>query len=468
MRFLCNGARWLFLGGLVYAPWAYGSTAAREIRVLNIVLAAALCAQGASYLLSVIGWTRRGRRRRSNNREPITNNSTAARWALIVPCVLLLLLGWWMAINARWIYDSDFFLFVPRDGLIAGGPASIDYSVSVAWMIRATLLLGVIFFAAALCRDPVWLMRLWWTVALAGGSIALLGLVQKATGAPMIFWEKVDVPVQSFFATYYAHGNAGAYLNLVFPVSAALALRGFLRKGSHVARAIALVACLLVMVAVVSNTSRGGQAIGLILLLGMVVSLRDLVFGRARRMEKKTLLMAVAVVGFAVVAIAGVSQLDRSLGRWQQLESKVSDDSRWLATQAAVRAIQDAGWVGFGPGTFRVVFPYYTNGLGPRVGDVWRFLHQDYLQTLMEWGWIGSAGWAFLFFGGMWAAIGTLRGNRELSGRHRLFLTGSVLSLGGVALHALVDFPLQIASLQLYVATYVGICWGLRPAGPSE
>ncbi|MFL6589415.1 MAG: O-antigen ligase family protein [Chthoniobacterales bacterium] len=377
---------------------------------------------------------------------------------------MLLLLGWWMALNARWIYDSDFFVFASRANLIGAAPGSVDFQISIAWMVRATLLLGVVFLVTQLCRDPVWLLRIWWTIALTGGSIALLGLAQKATGAPMIFWENTDQPLGTFFATYYAHGNAGSFLNLVFPFCATLALRGFVRKSSPVARAIALVICLLVMVAIVSNTARGGQAVGAILAVGLVVCLRDLLLSRARRMEKKTLLTAALVVGFALIAIAGVSQLDRSLGRWQRLQESLGADSRWLATRAATRAIQDAGFLGFGPGTFRVVFPYYTNGLGSRVGGTWRFLHEDYLQTLMEWGWIGSACWGFLFFGAVWMAARALRYREDnpLSGRQRLFLTAAVLALAGVALHALVDFPLQIASLQLYVAAYVGVSWGIR------
>ena len=73
----------------------------------------------------------------------------------------------------------------------------------------------------------------------------------------------------------------------------------------------------------------------------------------------------------------------------------------------------------------------------------------------------GSSLWALLFFGGI--AVGVLSYHRyamQTGCQRRVIQPLAIVALGGVAMHALVDFPFQIESLQLYVATYLGLCWG--------
>jgi hypothetical protein len=50
----------------------------------------------------------------------------------------------------------------------------------------------------------------------------------------------------------------------------------------------------------------------------------------------------------------------------------------------------------------------------------------------------------------------------EWTPRRRVLQPLVIIALIGVALNALVDFPGQIESIQLYVATYLGFCWGSR------
>src|SRR5207237_10078176 len=115
-----------------------------------------------------------------------------------------------------------------------------------------------------------WLIRLWYLIVLVAGSIAFLGLLQKATGADMIFLQPPppeDVRVTTFFATYYYHGNAGAFLNLVWPLTAGLVIRAF-THGSHPwMRAMWTSLFLLTIAAVLANTSRMAQLFAFLLLV---------------------------------------------------------------------------------------------------------------------------------------------------------------------------------------------------------
>jgi hypothetical protein len=436
-------ARWLFLATLMTAPWLYGGTTAWSIEILSGLLGLLLAFWIASLLLD---W-----------RWP-----TVPRSLLIVAGVILLQ-GWWMVANAHAIYDSTFRYFIPVDPISSAMPGSVDYVLSFSWMLRATALLGVICFAAEMSQRPGWLLRLWGTLAIAGGSIALLGLIQKGTGAAMIFWQHTDGGPQftrTFFASYYYHSNAGAFLNLILPPAAGLTLWSVARQAPPWARAAWTTTLLLILIAVFSNTSRMAQAVGVLIILAVSAAVARTAGGMIARAEKKMLFLGLIIVIVAVVAIGQAAHLDEPILRWLAFTKQLPVDARWLADRAAFNAVPDAGWFGFGPGTFRAIFPHYQREFGNGLRGTWRFLHEDYLQTILEWGWFGSASIAALFFGGIAAALRNYFKADDWNNRQRILLPCVVLALAGVALHALVDFPLQILSIQLFVATYLGICWG--------
>ncbi len=438
-----DAARWFFFAALIYAPWAYGGTTSASIQIINWLLLAA-------FILWIIELIVSGRR-------------PALPRLLLFLTVALIGIGGWMTLNAISIYDSDFHTFVPLRNFAPHLTGSIDYTISTAWIVRGALLLCATLFVADLSQSNRWLLRLWYTIGLVAGSIAFLGLLQKATGARMIFWQSAPPwGVTTFFATYYYHANAGAFLNLVWPLTAGLALRAFTTRSHPAMRAMWVSIFVLTIAAVVANTSRAAQLIALLLLIAFSVQLGPALLRKVSRTNKNVALAGAIAILLPMFALGWASHLEQPLNRWQTLSQSVSNDARWLAWRAAVGALPDTGFFGFGPGTFRVVFPFYNSvAINPAPGT-WRFLHEDYLQTALEWGWVGGGLWALLFFGGIVIAICSYKkyAARDWTPRRRLLQPFAIIALVGVALHALVDFPLQIASIQLYVATYLGLCWG--------
>jgi hypothetical protein len=441
MRLLRDGPRWIFLATLIYAPWAYGCTGPRSIEILNWVLFVTLLTWIASLILM---------RRRPFVLIPV-----------LVVAALILTLGWGMVANACAAYDPEFESFVSLRRWILAAPGSIDVMASAALLVRATLVLGTIMFVVDLAQRPVWLLRIWYAIGIAGASIALFGLIEKAAGARTIFWQNGPLaPANTFFATYFYHANAGAFLNLILPPVAGLAMRAVL-QGKPVPRAIWLCSLVLVLVAIVSNTSRAAQLVSLVVLCALLIGLGPRAVRAVSGIEKRWLLAGAAVFLVALISIAQATRLDQPLKRWGAASEQLQKDARWSAARAAWPAATGAGVLGFGPGTFRAIFPQYALTAAQNPGEGWHFLHEDYIETIVEWGWLGAGLWGFLLFGGI---VRGFRNWRERSGewrsRQRMLLVLVLLSLTSIALHAFVDFPFQIASLQLYVATYLGICWG--------
>jgi hypothetical protein len=438
-----HASRWLFFAALIYAPWAYGGTTSASIQIINWLLLAA-------FILWIIELIVSGRR-------------PAFPRVLLFLTVALVGIGGWMALNAISIYDSDFHVFVPLRYFAPYFTGSVDYAISTAWLVRGGLLLYAILFVIDLSQSNRWLLRLWYTIGLVAGSIAFLGLLQKATGARMIFWQTAPPSgVTTFFATYYYHGNAGAYLNLVWPLTAGLAVRAFTTPSHPGMRALWISMFIVTLAAVLANTSRMAQLIAVLSLTVLCMQLGPMLLRKLSRIEKNIAVAGAIAILLTLFALGQATHLEQPHNRWQSVTERISSDSRWRASRVAMGALGDIGCFGFGPGTFRVVFPSYNNVANKPAPGTWRFLHEDYLQTVLEWGWLGSSLLALLFFGGIAIGIRSYKKSaaQDWAPRRRLLQPLVVVALGGVALHALVDFPLQIASIQLYVVTYLGLCWG--------
>lgn len=438
-------SRWIFFSALAYAPWAYGATTSITIQTTNWILLTA-------FVLWIAELVTSGRR------------PQCPRLLIYLTGALICIAGW-MALNAKSIYDSEFSFFVPLRNFAPPLAGSVDYAISSAWLLRGALLLGAILFVSDLSQSSRWLLRLWYVIALVGGSIAFLGLLQKATGAQMIFWQPPPPPqfgVTTFFATYFYHGNAGAFLNLVWPLTAGLVIRAFTSRSQPGMRALWVIVFILTIAGVLANTSRMAQFVAVLLLVAIVLHFRPVLLRKFSGAQKSIALAGALAILLALIALAQAVHLEQPLNRWQSATGRIPGDARWQASRVALSALPGAGFFGSGPGTFRVVFPGYNSRSGHEVPGTWRFLHEDYLQTVLEWGWFGSSLWALLFFGGIAVGIGSYKryASREWTRRRRVAQPLAIIALAGVALHALVDFPFQIESIQLYIATYLGLCWG--------
>jgi hypothetical protein len=438
-RLIVETARWLFLVALVAAPWVYGATPPWAIIDLELLL-------GLILALWIAGQILRGMK--------------FSIHPLLGACVAVLLAGgWWMAFNPH-LKDMGGFTFKPIHPPFPWAPGTVDQATSIQAMARVTCMLGSICFVCDLSTRREWRRRLWRTMAGTGVSLVLFGLVQSAFAQPILIWSEKEKAVP-YFATYYYHGNAGSFINLVLPFVAGLAALTLRKPDEHAARAIWFPGFFICVAGAFVNLSRAAMVISVIL-CALLLGWQFIGKSRNELLPPRRLRFAYAAVLIAVVAcLVAFSGWERPMEKWRLMQEQLnSSNKRWVSTKICLRMLPDAGWHGFGPGTFGLVFPHYSGSLAILIPGIWKYAHDDYLQSLVEWGWLGSFFWGVILLGAMVQLFENWRKRRDLSTSDRVLAFVTVLALMGVSAHALVDFPFQIASLQLYAGVCLGLGWG--------
>jgi O-antigen ligase len=444
---------WLVVLGLIYIPWHNGGVAPISGLILFAIVASATFAWGVSAFSA--------------------GNKPRIPMILVLCIAWLLFQGWWMVFNANHSYDPSLHRFFQTEAFFPQFPGSMDAAVSATSALNMSSFLAILCIAVDLGRERKWHRRLWLTPILTGVLVAAHGMLGRTSAEVLGISHALK---EGFpFGVFSNHGNAGAFLNFCLPGSITLACVLCRTRVPVALKVLAVCFAVVLLLAVISNSSKASQAIGSLVAGGtlgwcLVIKPQENPPRARRGRVYGRLAIAIALsFGVGVIAIAMTWQ------RWSVLPTQMnSKNPRLLMWRVCAELIENAGALGHGPGTYKLMYPLVPKelleDLYPRwivrhhtpgeAVSIWSHVHNDYLQFIAEWGWAGFGAWMVILMGATFHSFRTAGWSTSASLSDRMITASIGIALTGLLFHAMLDFPLQILSIQAFAATYLGLAWG--------
>lgn len=264
-------------------------------------------------------------------------------------------------------------------------------------------------------KRRVSLLFVLWTFLASSVLMAIVAIVQHASGADQVLWT-YGSENRSFWGSFFYRNQGVAFLNWSLVIAGVLyffhALRSRLRGHSGGPHFLAFCLIALLAVSVGLALSRGGIVFASILTaVFLLLVFIDYTVHTLTQTSRHTLpitlalsLMLASLLSFGLVqAYYAVDweAMDRRFGDIEETIEKADRDARVLSSKMTWEMAQDRLWTGWGAGSFRYVFPRYQirepslfyarhhpkRGWSGR--KFYRYAHNDILQFLAEYGVVG-------------------------------------------------------------------------------
>jgi O-antigen ligase len=256
--------------------------------------------------------------------------------------------------------------------------------------------------------------------------------------------------------TFICPNHLAGYLEMILPLGLIYTLTG---RFNHVAKVVIGYASLMIFCGIAVTISRGGWAATTITLVALFIWLM-----RQRDYRPQGLLLLCALVAITVVFFI---KAELSQGRKDRLVlASQTEDLRFKLWPPAVQIWKDNFWWGVGPGHFEYRFRQYrppTPDTQIRADRV----HNDYLNTLTDWGLIGAllvaTAWGLFYWGVVRSWNYVQRAQNDFSAKRSnkaSFVMGGTLGLTAILLHSVVDFNMQIPSNAILAVSLMALVSG--------
>jgi len=313
-------------------------------------------------------------------------------------------------------------------------------------------LLIAFLFVQRRCQDPGVEEMYRAMLFLLFACLAIVGLIQTLTWNEKLLWIRPLVQTTQSFGPYVNPTHFAGVMEMAVPWLAGYGLHRFRRAGwgsrNEARGSLALLAALLCLVAGFIAASRFAA-----IAMGTSVVMLVVIASRGWRQRLAVALVSLLVAATAAGVMLGTTYVGaRARSLLEGAEGSLGDYGRIVLWRAGLAEFEDFPLLGAGFGSFRQVFQRYV----PE-GD-WALtnqLHNDYLEVLVDG---GAAGFALVIWLA-WSYIARLlrSSGEERTGYRSLSRSGLLLGLASLSVHAFVDFNHQIPANALIFVTLAAI-----------
>jgi O-antigen ligase len=437
---------WLFVAVLAWAPLPFASNTAwaSNLLVCLIALAAAVWAVAAIRNLDLI-------------RVPLR------RFRLLAVVALALTL-WVVVQNAGWTpagwHHPMWQSATDTLGVPATGAMGLDPAAAYETLARVGAYGLTFFLAVQLARRTETATKLAYALAAIAVAYALYGLIVQLADLQMVAWAEKRHYQDSVTSTFINRNSYGTFAGLGLLVICGLLVRAMRRIATEGVTGGGLSEMLdrltfrefflifgfvLVLAALILTNSRGATLSTLFALIVFVV---------VTVLNQRSLRLGTIIAGAIIIVGCWLVFSVSSAGLMARLAVFEEDAiGRREVAEIALRAIADRPFTGFGLGSFEGVFHMFRDAaLNPDI-PAFDKAHNTYLEWALE----AGVPAAIVMVATVAAlAIACARG-ALIRRRNAAYPAVAAAASALVAIHALVDFSLQIPAVTVYYAAILGL-----------
>lgn len=437
---------WCFVAVLAWAPLPFASNTSWASNLLIVLIG--LCT--AVWTVFAIG-------RLHLIRIPLP------RFRLLA-LVTIVLIVWFVVQSASWTpsgwHHPMWQSTADTLGVDVAGAIGLDPGAAYETLGRIVAYGLTFFLSAQMCRRSETALRMAYALAVIAVVYALYGVIEHLAGLEMVAWAPKQHYQDSVTSTFVNRNSYGTFAGLGLIVVCGLLVRAMRRTSVHSLtggglsdmldqlkpREFFLIGGFVLMAAtLILTNSRGATLSSLMALIVFIILTAS--NQKSRRVGTLVAGAIIIVGGWLVFSASSAGLVTR------MLEFEEDLIGRREVAEIALHAIGERPFLGYGLGSFEGVFQMFRNAaLAPDI-PAFDKAHNTYLEWALEAGLPA----AFLMLCTVAAYALTCARGALIRQRNAMFPTIAAAAATLVAIHALVDFSLQIPAVTVYFAAILGM-----------